>query len=83
MRITIFTGARRMALWVATDPAALLRSVFAAVKPGGVVVIEDHVANANNDVTQTVNDLHRIDPGCREARFRSCRVSSSTRRAMR
>ncbi len=48
--------------WPATDPAALLRSVFAALKSGGVVVVEDHVANPNADATQTVNALHRIDP---------------------
>jgi predicted methyltransferase len=48
--------------WPATDPAVLLRSVFAALKSGGVVVVEDHVANPNADATQTVNALHRIDP---------------------
>lgn len=48
--------------WSPTDPAVLLRSVFTALKSGGVVVVEDHIANPNTDTTQTVNALHRIDP---------------------
>lgn len=43
------------------DTAAFNRAVFAALKPGGVYIVLDHVAaqNAPADVTET---LHRIDP---------------------
>jgi len=44
------------------DMAAFNRAVFAALKPGGVYVVLDHVAasGAAADVTET---LHRIEPG--------------------
>ena len=48
--------------WPQTDPAALVAKVFAALKPGGVVLVEDHVANAGGDTAATVDKLHRIDP---------------------
>jgi predicted methyltransferase len=47
--------------WPVTDPAKALAQLVPALKPGGVVVVIDHVANAG-DPTQTVNALHRIDP---------------------
>lgn len=47
--------------WPATDPAQALSQLAAAMKPGGVVVVVDHVANPG-DPTQTVNKFHRIDP---------------------
>jgi predicted methyltransferase len=47
--------------WPATDPAKALTQLVPALKPGGVVVVVDHVANAG-DPTETVNALHRIDP---------------------
>jgi predicted methyltransferase len=47
--------------WPATDPAKALAQLVPALKPGGVVVVIDHVANAG-DPTETVNALHRIDP---------------------
>jgi predicted methyltransferase len=47
--------------WPATDPAKALAQLVPALKPGGVVVVIDHVANAG-DPTQTVTALHRIDP---------------------
>ena len=47
--------------WPATDPAKALAQLVPALKPGGVVVVVDHVANAG-DPTETVNALHRIDP---------------------
>jgi predicted methyltransferase len=40
----------------------LLSKLFAALKPGGVVVVEDHVANPGGDPAQVVDSLHRIDP---------------------
>jgi predicted methyltransferase len=48
--------------WPATDPMLLLAKLYAALKPGGVVVVEDHVANPGGDPNQVVTDLHRIDP---------------------
>ena len=48
--------------WPETDPQVLLKGLFAALKPGAVVVVEDHVANANGDASGTVDKLHRIDP---------------------
>jgi predicted methyltransferase len=47
--------------WPATDPAKALAQLVPALKPGGVVVVIDHVANAG-DPTETVNAMHRIDP---------------------
>jgi predicted methyltransferase len=48
--------------WNKTDPAELLERLFAGLKPGGVVVVQDHVANAGSDVAKVVDTLHRIDP---------------------
>jgi predicted methyltransferase len=47
--------------WPATDPAKALAQLVPALKPGAVVVVIDHVANAG-DATETVNAMHRIDP---------------------
>jgi predicted methyltransferase len=44
------------------DVPAFNRKVFAALKPGGVYVIIDHVAPAGLDEAAAVNRLHRIDP---------------------
>lgn len=48
--------------WAGTDPAAFLAKLRAALKPGGVVVVQDHVASAGGDPAETVDKLHRIDP---------------------
>jgi len=48
--------------WPATDPNVLLAALFAALRPGGVVVVQDHVAIAGSDPYETVDKLHRIDP---------------------
>jgi predicted methyltransferase len=48
--------------WPPTDPNVLLAKLYAALKPGAVVVVEDHVAPANTDTSGTVDKLHRIDP---------------------
>jgi predicted methyltransferase len=48
--------------WPPTDPNVLLAKLYAAMKPGAVVVVEDHVAPANVDTSATVDKLHRIDP---------------------
>ena len=48
--------------WNATDPAELLKRLYAGLKPGGVVVVQDHVASPGGDVAKVVDALHRIDP---------------------
>ena len=44
-----------------TDPKVLDAAVFAALKPGGVFVVIDHVAEAGSGLRDT-DTLHRIDP---------------------
>jgi predicted methyltransferase len=52
------------------DPAAFLKTVYAAMKPGAVIGVIDHVANPNDDTRATVDKLHRIDPNVVKADFR-------------
>ncbi|HET9693292.1 MAG TPA: methyltransferase domain-containing protein [Steroidobacteraceae bacterium] len=40
----------------------LLARIRKALKPGGVVVVQDHVANAGGDPKEVADELHRIDP---------------------
>lgn len=51
-----------------TDPDQWLKSVYDAMKPGAVVGVIDHVANAG-DTRATVEKLHRIDPATVKADF--------------
>jgi predicted methyltransferase len=44
-----------------TDPAALNKAMFAALKPGGTYIVIDHVAEAGSGLRDT-DTLHRIDP---------------------
>jgi predicted methyltransferase len=44
------------------DVPSFNRKVFAALKPGGVYVILDHVALPGGEVNAVANRLHRIDP---------------------
>jgi predicted methyltransferase len=44
-----------------TDPAVLNKAVYAALKPGGIYLIVDHVAAAGSGLRDT-DTLHRIDP---------------------
>lgn len=48
--------------WPATDPNALIAALYAALVPGGIVVVQDHVATPGSDPIETVDKLHRIDP---------------------
>jgi predicted methyltransferase len=48
--------------WPPTDPADFLRRLFVALRPGAVVIVEDHIANPGGDVSEVVGALHRIDP---------------------
>lgn len=51
------------------DPAAFLKDVYAAMKPGAVIGVIDHVANPNSDTRATVDKYHRIDPNVVKADF--------------
>ena len=55
---------------VRMDPDAWLKTLYAAMKPGGTVGIVDHVANPNVDTRATVERLHRIDPEVLKADFK-------------
>ena len=48
--------------WPPTDPAQMLAKLHAALKVGGVVVVQDHVATPGGDTAADVDKLHRIDP---------------------
>jgi predicted methyltransferase len=48
--------------WAHTDPALMLRKLHAAMKVGGVVIVQDHVAAPGGDTADVVDKLHRIDP---------------------
>jgi predicted methyltransferase len=51
------------------DPAAWLKSVNAAMKMGGTIVVIDHVAKSG-EPRETVEKFHRIDPAVIRADFR-------------
>ena len=55
---------------VKMDPDAWLKTLYAAMKPGGIVGVIDHVANPNSDTRATVDRLHRIDPEVVKADFK-------------
>ncbi len=47
--------------WPEIDPARFLGNIFAALRPGGVLGIVDHVASPGSP-PESGNTLHRIDP---------------------
>ena len=49
--------------WPTIDGPKLLSVLHSSLKPGGVLGVVDHVAEAGSPVDKTANDLHRIDPG--------------------
>ncbi|MBZ9647385.1 methyltransferase domain-containing protein [Sphingobium sp. 3R8] len=51
-----------------TDPAAFVKRLYAATKPGGIVGIVDHVGAAG-DTRAIVDKVHRIDPAVVKADF--------------
>ena len=51
------------------EPDQWLKIVYAAMKPGGVVGVVDHVGPAG-DTREVVNKLHRIDPAVVRADFK-------------
>jgi predicted methyltransferase len=54
---------------VRMDPDQWLKKLYAAMRPGAVVGIIDHVALPNGDTRATVAKLHRIDPEIVKADF--------------
>ena len=52
------------------DPNLFLKAVYAAMKPGAVIGVIDHVANPNSDTRATVEKYHRIDPDVVKADFK-------------
>jgi predicted methyltransferase len=55
---------------VRMEPQAWLKRLHAAMKPGAVVGIIDHVANAGSDPRVSVEAMHRIDPAVVRADFK-------------
>ncbi|WP_242125334.1 methyltransferase domain-containing protein [Sphingobium sp. Sx8-8] len=51
-----------------TDPAAFVKTLYAATKPGGIVGVIDHAGPAG-DTRAIVDKLHRIDPAVVKADF--------------
>lgn len=51
------------------NPDEWLKGIYAAMKPGAVVGIIDHIAPPNSDTRATVEKLHRIDPAVVKADF--------------
>ena len=52
------------------DPDQWLKTIYAAMKPGAIVGVVDHVASPNNDTRATVEKFHRIDPNVVKADFK-------------
>jgi predicted methyltransferase len=48
--------------WPAIDEAAMVRKLCAALKPGAVLGVTDHVAAAGSEPAESAQTLHRIDP---------------------
>jgi len=53
---------------VRMEPEAFLKTVYASMKPGGIVGVIDHVGNPG-DTRETVEKFHRIDPAVVKADF--------------
>jgi predicted methyltransferase len=51
-----------------TDPNVVLKTLYAAMKPGGIVAVIDHVGPAG-DTRAIVDKVHRIDPATVKADF--------------
>ena len=54
---------------VRMDPDPWLKALYAAMKPGAVVGVIDHVAAPGGDTRAVVEKLHRIDPAVLKADF--------------
>ena len=54
---------------VRMEPDPWLKALYAAMKPGAVVGVIDHVASPGGDTREVVEKLHRIDPAVLKADF--------------
>lgn len=61
-RVADYAGGSGYPFMGPVDMAAFNRAVFAALKPGGVYVVLDHVAAPGSPANVT-DTLHRIEPG--------------------
>ena len=52
------------------EPQAWLKTLYAAMRPGGIVGIVDHAAKAGSDPRKSVEAMHRIDPAVVKADFK-------------
>lgn len=52
-----------------TDPNNLVRALYAATRPGGIVAVIDHVAAPGRETRAEVEATHRIDPAVIRADF--------------
>jgi len=52
-----------------TDPDAFLKIVYRALKPGGAILVIDHVGEAGGDPRVLADKYHRIDPATIKADF--------------
>ncbi|MBV9930743.1 MAG: class I SAM-dependent methyltransferase [Alphaproteobacteria bacterium] len=52
-----------------TEPDAFLKTVYRALKPGGAILVIDHVGAAGEDPRVLADRLHRIDPAVVKADF--------------
>ena len=55
---------------VRMEPQAWLKTLYAAMKPGGIVGIIDPAAKAGSDPRASVEAMHRIDPAVVKADFK-------------
>ena len=53
---------------VKMEPDAFVKTVYASMRPGGIVGVIDHVGNPG-DTRETVEKYHRIDPAVVKADF--------------
>lgn len=51
------------------EPDAFLRTVLQSLKPGGTILVIDHVANTGGETRAVVDAVHRIDPATVRADF--------------
>lgn len=68
--------------WVPTEPAQALQKLVPALKKGATVVVVDHAASAGSDPLQTVDALHRIDPGVVKDDFAAAGLALESESAM-
>jgi len=51
------------------EPAAVVKALWDATRPGGAVVVVDHVANPGRGAREEVDATHRIEPSVVRAAF--------------